>query len=337
MIIKFIENRNGFWIFSKDKVTVVTDEGEGSVSGQLLESIIKDLNEKLKDFNIASKEDFVRLKEICKDNYKVIEECLINSSRKFWFSLNSNANMIPRPMSLILKKDSGIRAFYTLSLDCGDFHQASMINQRIFEMIEAKLNKEGFKMGDGGFYHGLDDKKVFDILRETLKEVSQGITFNIRICVNLKNSKGENNRENMIEYITGLVFNDNALIAINPLNLSELNNYEKLKSKVIGDCYIAVDHIENFDDKKADFIYLKQDDLVHVAKVAKAAKEKNLNVIFDGSADVCVGFGFPILKIDLTAKKADNKFARVSQILEEIKEYRAGLKKENGVENLGVQ
>lgn len=328
MIINYIENRNGFWFFSKDKIAVVTDEGEGVIEGSIDEKITRELNDKLKDFNIEDKEDFAKLKEVCGENYGVVEGCLLKSSKKLWFALNEGANMIPRPMAMILRKDSGIREFYALSLDCRDFQQACFVNNHIFELVTSKLYTAGFNLDEKGFYHNLSDEKVFEILHEAFKESNRGITFNVRIVVNFKNGKGETLKEKPIEFITNLVFNDNVLVAINPLVFSDKLSYKKLKEKILGDCYLAVDNSVGFDNKTIDFLYLKQIDLPVVLNAAKAAKEKGINIIFDGDADVCVGFGFPILKIDLREKDSGKKIARVNDILEEIKEYREELKRE---------
>lgn len=328
MIIKYIENKSGFWFFSKPKLVIYTDEGEGGVEGNIDEKAVRELNEKIKDFVIGSREDFLKLKEICGENYKTVENALVNASKKLWFSLNEEANVIPRPAALLLKKNSGIKEFYCLSLDCRDFQQGCFVNRKIYEHLISKLSSLDINADEAGFYHDLDDKKVLDILSEAIKDANKTTTFTTRIVVNLKNGKGDNKQIDF-NSVVNFVFNDNALIVMNPFIFSNLFEYEKLKEKIVGDCFIGVENLNDFDDKKADFFLLKQQDIPQILDLSKKAKGKKLNIFFDGDADLCVGFGFPIIKIDLKSKGADNKIARVNQIFEEIKEYREGLNKEN--------
>lgn len=330
MIIKYVESNPGFWFFSKPKVTVATDGGEGSVEGKLDAPVVAELNSKLKDYNVFSPEDFVNLKNIIGDNYKIVEGCLLNASKKFWTVLNEEANVIPRPISLILKKSSGIREFYVISLDCMDFSQGVYVNDRIADYVKSKLYNMGVKADEkGSYYHGLEDSKAFAVLQEAIKEAVKGITFNVRIAVNFKADCSGRTLEEHFKYVVGLVFGENILFAINPLNIKEPNHYRRLKEKVMGDCYLAVNSLNGFGKENCDFLAVKGADLADLSKSVKMAKEKGLNIIFDGNADVCVGFGFPILRLGLRGEReTEQRISRVERIFEEIKERRAELKAE---------
>ncbi len=172
MIIQHIESNPGFWFFSKPKVTVVTDEGQGSVDGKLDAPVLVELNTKLKDYNVFSAEDFVNLKKLLGDNYKVIENCLVNSSPALWQLFNEEANVIPRPMGLVLRKSAGIREFYVVSLNCTDFQQAVYANERIGEFVKSTLYNENIIPDEKGLYHNVTDKKVFEIMQIGIKEVA---------------------------------------------------------------------------------------------------------------------------------------------------------------------
>lgn len=326
MIIKYIESNPGFWFFSKPKVTVVTDEGSGSVEGKLDAPIIAELNAKLKDYNVFSAEDFINLKKIIGDNYKIIENCLVKSSPSLWQLFNDEANVIPRPMGLVLRKSAGIREFYTISLNCTDFQQAVYANERISEFVKSKLYAEDIIPDEKGLYHNVPDKKVFEILQNGIKEIAKTVTFNIRIGVNFKADSVGRNFDEQFKYVTDLVFGENILFAINPLDLKQHGEYKRLKQKILGDCYLAVSSVENFDKENCDFIALKENDLADVATSVKKIKDKGLNILFDGSPDVCVGFGFPILRLGYRDRETEEKISRINQIFEEIREKRDAMK-----------
>lgn len=326
MIIKYVESNLGFWFFSKPKVTVVTDEGQGSADGKLDAPVLVELNTKLKDYNVFSAEDFVNLKKIIGDNYKIIETCLINSSPSLWQFFNEEANVIPRPMGLVLRKSAGIREFYTISLNCNDFQQAVYANERIAEFVKSKLYAENIIPDEKGLYHNVEDKKVFEVLQNGIKEIAKTVTFNIRIGVNFKADSARRSIDEQFKYVVDLVFGENILFAINPLDLKEVDEYKRLKEKVLGDCYIAVSSFERFDKESCDFAAIKENDLADVTAAVKKIKEKGLNILFDGGPDVCVGFGFPILKTGYRDKETEAKISRINQIFEEIREKKQDMK-----------
>lgn len=329
MIIKYVESKPGFWIFLKDKIVVATDDGEGSVDGRLEEPVVAELNSKLKDYNVFSSEDFINLKKLCNENYGIIEKCLINASKRFWAVLSEDASVIPRPMSMVLKKSSGIREFYVISLDCMDFSHGVYVNDRIIDYVKSKLYNMDIKADEKGSYHNLEDSKVFAVLQEAIKEIAKGITFNVRVAVNFKGDYSGRTLEEHFKYLVGLVFGENILFAINPLNIKEPNHYRRLKEKVMGDCYLAVTSLNGFEKEDCDFLAVKGADLAELSKSLRMAKEKGLNIIFDGNADVCVGFGFPILRLGLMGEReTEQRISRVERIFEEIKERRAELKAE---------
>ncbi len=123
-----------------------------------------------------------------------------------------------------------------------------------------------------------------------------------------------------------MVFGENILFAINPIDLKQHGEYKRLKQKILGDCYLVVSSIDNFDKENCDFVALKETDLADVTAAVKKIKEKGLNILFDGSSDACVGFGFPILKLGYRDKKTEAKISRINQIFEEIREKKEAVK-----------
>jgi hypothetical protein len=332
MIIKYIENRAGFLFFSKDKIVVISDEQEGSVLGTLDEKIVKELNEKLKDYNVASKEDWIKIQEICGESWDILQEAFFKSSKKLWQSFNKDANQLPRPLSLIAKKDTGIKEFYVLSLNSPDFTQALYVNERIDGMVRLKLEKQGINPKADGLYYNVDDAKIIDAMKEAITEVSKGVLFAIKIAVNFSNFEngkykylnGEKTPQEQLDYVKGLIYESNLIAVINPFDINDKNNYSKLKEKVAGECLITVENYEKLGEKEIDFVLIKSNDIKLLNSAQKNLREKKINIMFDGNPDICAGFSFPILRLDKNSYKT---IERVSKIREEIKEYRDSLNK----------
>ena len=185
MIINEVKLSRGFF-FLKEDVVILTSNGKISLNENWDENFINKLNKKLKGFKIESSDDFTKLKNTLKDigenKYSIIEKALMKSIDKFWRFFNPAAAQVPRPMSIVLKKNNGIKEFVVFSLNTKSFDGALNANRAVADYLAKKIKDP----------EQLKQEEILMTVKEAIDKEHDLVDFELRMGVVFNNyNKGK--------------------------------------------------------------------------------------------------------------------------------------------------
>ncbi len=149
-------------MIDEGNLIIQTEEGLGKVKfdGKI------DLN-KYKGLEINSFEDFKKIDTKVRD---YIELAFLDSIERPWKFINKDAKQLPRPLSVVYKKEKGFSEFLLLALDAKSILKSLWINKKINEKL--KFDEE-------------DDETILMKIQDEIDKIKNLVDFNVRIGINV--------------------------------------------------------------------------------------------------------------------------------------------------------
>ncbi|HLC58389.1 MAG TPA: hypothetical protein VJI68_00860 [Candidatus Nanoarchaeia archaeon] len=327
MIIKNVKLSKGF-LFLKPELIISTDSKKISLQNNFNESEVIKLNDSLKDFNLNSFQDFIKLKNNLKwldeERYYSLEKALFNSLTSPWKFFNPGVKQVPRPMSVLISKSIGISEFILFSLNAKSFDAAISANRDVIDLLNKKLKN-------------LDSMKEEDILiliKECIDEEHNLIDFELRIGVKFNNFKDPDyvyndrklNTEEQLKFVSKLIDKYSVCYVENPFVESDLDHYKKLKSEFGKKCLISLNSIigeygKAIDKKAINTAVVDCKDISDFNSNISFLSDKEMNIVAISETsyvDMIVGLGVPLIKLNRD-KNSEEVIKRLHKIYEEIK------------------
>ncbi len=318
-------------LFFSDRVVITTDKNKISFEAEWDDSFVNEIDKKLKNFKIESGNDFItlreKLKELNEEKYFLIENAIFKSIKNPWRFFNSAAFQVPRPVSVVYKKDTGIREYMVFSLNAKNFLVALDANRHVADRLKKKLENS----------ENPDEKDILIAVKEAADEEHGLIDFELRLGVvfdNYKNGKyiysGKSlSPEEQLDFVSNLVEKYNLVYAENPFFEGDLKMYKKLTDRFRKKGIICMnskinDYTKGADKKAFNGAVLKFENLASMKMDADNLREEKINIIVDGAEDAmdaAVGLGIPLVKIT-DNKKGNDAADRLNRISEEILKFR---------------
>ena len=334
MRIKDIKYETGL-IFKKEELVVISDQGKGRIKLKENKSTIKQLNSKLKKFEVNSLNDLQKIDEIVKETDEellpYISITVLNSSKYPWTMINKNAKQIPRPIASIFKKNKGIKEFFILSLDANNFQ--SVIKSAI--EIKGILNKKLTEIKRSS-NEELKDEDVLDYLKESVDQVFKDINFDIRIGIRFDNYENENytyhgrnlTKEEQYKYIINLTNLYHLLYIENPFTEEHSQELQKLCSNLKSNCLITLnskinEYTKPINNGECNSVILKFLQLTDFTANVDYLQDKKINIIGECKKELVnliIGLGINLIKVDNLEDDVDNIKA-FDEITESIRNY----------------
>lgn len=326
MIIKQIKYGSGV-LFSKNRLTVTSDEGKSSVDLKLDEKIIKEISRKLDGFVINNLNDlenaFENIKGLNGDARKAIELVIFNSSQHGWKIIDKNSKQIPRPMCLIFKKGNGIKEVYVTSLNSSNFDGVANAAKEVTLLVEKKADKKNF-----------NDEELLLFVKEVVDEVFKDLDFELRIGVKFDNYENGKyvysdkvlNDDEQYEYVNKLIMAYGLIYIENPFFEDRLDFYKKLNNTFMHACMICMnsrinDYTQGVDKRAFNAAFLHYNNFKQFKADLDSLMRNKINIILDADVNLinfAVGFKLPIVK--LIDASINDQFARkLFQIVAEMK------------------
>lgn len=238
------------------------------------------------EFN--SREDFLKLNDFFEHkSYKELESAILSCAQVPFLLLDSNARQIPRPMSLILKKHSGVIGFYAVSYSVDDFEKGLNANNKVIKLVEGRLRK--YKTLN------LPDELILDVIKECVDEVNIHIGFKVQIGIDCDSCLGS------VDELVSLVEKYDLCYVEDPFPdlLSCKGATKRVKHRAFVCSSLDRENHEKFLRSGIYSCVLVSSESVKelAARIAFFRKSSVGLVCDSGLADVCVGFGIPVLKI----------------------------------------
>jgi len=302
MLIKDIVVDNHF-------VKVISDNNIGQFENF---DIPEDKLHSLTGIEINSKEDFVKMKELGKfKSYVELENALLSCSPLPYLLLNQTAHSIPRAMTLVAKKTSGIVGFYVLSLNVSDFKKGVDANVQILNLLNQKLKK--FRgLFDTSLDIALPDEIVLSLLKECVDEVNVHLDFKAQIGIDCDSSFNDVNE------LVSLVEKFDICYVEDPF--FDLLDCKEFTAKARYKCLVCSElnreNYDNFLDKRVySSVKITSESVLDLVSRMDFFI-KNKIAVACSSVDLAVAFNFPILII---APNEREKISKVLEIQEQIK------------------
>jgi len=329
MIIKNVElNRR---LFFSDRVLINTDKKRISFEAEWSENLVNEISRKISNFRIESGNDFVMLRRILgnidEKKYFVIENAIFKSIENQWRFFNPSAFQVPRPLSVVYKKNKGISEYIVFSLNAKNFLVALDANRHVADKLRKKLENA----------ENPDEKDVLITLKEAADEEHGLIDFELRFGVtfnNYRNGKYVYNgkslsSEEQFDFVCSLIEKYNLVYIENPFFEGDIKLYKKLTDRFRKKGIICMnskinDYTKGLNKRAFNGAVLKFENLANMKNDAENFTDGKINIIVEGAddaMDAAVGLGIPLVKI--TDDKTGNAAAdRLNRISEEILKFR---------------
>ncbi len=327
MLIKEIKQEKNF-LFLKSGVVVLTDGSKISLKVDWDSDTLNKLNSSLKDFKIECPDDFTKLKNELKwldaSKYSALELSLFNSLPNFLKFFNSNLKEVPRPMSVILKRDIGIKQFLIFSLNSNNFEAALIANRHVSDFIAKKIQDTA----------NLKEEDVLMLIKEAIDEEHSLIDFELRVGVIFNNfSSGtyrylnkELDPNEQFEFVSKLIEKYGVCYVENAFTESDLLSYKKLSDKYRSKCLISLNSSINeynlgINKRAFNTLIIKFVDLSTFTSEVSFFKENNLNIIFEDNVgiEVAAALGVPLVKLE-DNEEGNRVSKKLLKIVEKLKE-----------------
>ncbi len=322
MQIHSVSFSRGFLFFTSPHLKVETSEGVGTC---YLRSVAPDvldvLNKRLQGFVFETKEDFQKLFDLVGEVdvtvYLALEAAILDIFPGK-LSLFGSAKSMPRPITSVLKKSSGIPEFFVLSLEANDFSKAVLANELVVHHFQKRK-----------FIADVPDDLVFQALQEILNEVHLHFDFPLHLGVRLTGCSFSE------KTVVDLVKKHSLVYILDPLPFSDKEGYQRLVSTLTNDCFLGVSAVTYFNPLTPEsFVSVMEPQLVNsvllswkpyvqMAPLLLAARE--LNTFVEGRVGIApfvVGLGIPMIHLSLEHKKEYHaivsSFEKISTSLKKI-------------------
>lgn len=319
MIIKEIKLRRKF-LFFKEKVVILTSDGKISLNGNWNQDLVKELDNKLKGFKIESADDFSKLKTqlsyLDSDKYLALEGALVNSIKNFWSFFNPALVQIPRPMSVVLKKNSGIKQFVVFSLNAKDFDAALNANRSVADYLSKNIKD----------LEKLKEEEVLMLIKEAVDKEHDLVDFELRFGVVFNDYLGD---QQQYDFVSKLIEKYGISYVENPFKEDNLDMYKKLAEKYRKNCLICInskinEYTKAVNEKVFNTVFAKFFDISSFSADINFFKENKLNIITEASPyylDVIVGLEIPLIKLN-DDERGNDVASRLNAIAKEIVTYK---------------
>ncbi|MBI2148465.1 hypothetical protein HYU23_02200 [Candidatus Woesearchaeota archaeon] len=330
MIINEIKLSKQFLIFG-DEVVIVTNHGKISIKENWSKDLVEKLNEKLKDFEINSAEDFSKLKEILKElnfhKYFVIEAAIINNTKQVWRFFNPSVVQIPRPIYIALSKNTGAKQFVIFSLNANNFDAVLTAGRKIADFVKKKES----------YLDNIKEEQLLMLIKEAIDIEHEFTNFELRIGVIFNNFiDGKYNYLDskldpiqQFDFVSKLIEKYSVAYVENPFVENDLAMYEKLNKRCKSSSLICMnskvnEYTEGINKQAFNALVAKFTDVPSFATEINFFKDNNINIVADFSSeytDVVVGLGIPLIKIN--DDKIGNEISKKLKIIaDDILDYK---------------
>jgi len=328
MIIQEIKYNSRFF-FKKPEIILVTDQGKIKLDFEINKEQIKELNRILAGTKINSLQDVEKTKKdldsINKELTDNIQLAIINSSKQGWMIVNKTTKQVPRPVYSLLKKDTGIKDFFVMSLNSKNFDATLQAFRDVQSKINKKLNGETLK----------DDEKIISLIKEAIDEIYQDLDFEIRIGAvfnNYSNGKyiysgKQLTEEEQINYLQNLIDTYDLLYLETPFYENSTETYKKFTEEHKNICLISInsrinDYTKALNEELCNTIVYKYTNIKDFRVNIQNIKDYGMNIILEGNSKIvnlASGFMIPLIKIN--EKNSSEIIKQITQTTLSIQEY----------------
>jgi|GEM_PF-4132992 len=290
----------------KEEVILVTDSSKIYLKETLNAETVRKLHLTLQGLKIENVYDFSRLKELLKFDsslYPIFESVLLQHIKSPWKMFDATTQQVPRPMNIVLKKETGITEFVVFSLNAKNFHGALSANRGVVDYALKHL-KDVSKM---------KEEEILMLLREGIDREHELVNFELRIGIIFNNFSGGKYHYNgfdlepkeQFDFICKLIENYGVCYVENPFSEKDLDSYKRLFENYKNSCLICMNsriheyskgiHMRAFNAVVPFFT-----DIPSFKTEIGFFKEKNLNIVADLDSslmDVLVGLDIPLVKL----------------------------------------
>lgn len=303
MIIKEIKLHER--LFFGDEVVVITDKNKFSFKAEWTDDFVKKLNSKVSNFKIESGVDFQTLKEelnfMGENEYFIFERAIAMNINSLWSYFNPTPVQVPRPMSVVLEKNKGIKKFVVFSLNAKNFLGALEANRHVSDSLRKQLKN----------FDSMKEEDLLMAIKEAIDKEHEIIDFELRIGVVFGNHENGKyvysdrtlNDEEQHKFISKLIDRYSVVYVENPF--SEGNPfYKKLANNYRKSCLICMNPSNGYgvkiDKKEFNTVFAKFSNLVNFKNDVDYWKDNRFNVIVDcnlDAMDAAVGLGIPLVRL----------------------------------------
>ncbi len=314
-------------MFFKEEVVIVTNDGKISLKETWDQYLVKKINEKLKGFKIESGNDFTRLKEALtdfgNDKYSAIEMALVNHIKNFWRFFNPGAVQVPRPMSIVFRKDIGIKEFVVFSLNAKNFEGALNANRSISDYLAKKIKDQ----------EEMKEENILMLIKEAIDREHELADFELRIGVVFNNysngkynyTKGSLDNNKQFDFVSKLIEKYDVCYVENPFREDDLDSYKKLLDKYSKKCLVCInskinEYTESVKKKAVNIVFAKFEDVPSFKAELDFFKDNKIHTVVEGVRDIMdivVGLGIPLVKLT-DDDKGNFAAKRLVEIADEI-------------------
>lgn len=287
-----------------DYLIIQTEEGLGKVKfdGKI------DFK-RYKNMEINSFEDFEKIDEKIK-NY--IELAFLDSIERPWKFINKNSKQLPRPLSIVYKKEKGFSEFLLLSLDAKSILKSLWINKKISEKL--KFDED-------------DDETILIKIQDEIDKLKNLVDFDVRIGINVngdgiyKDGKYIYSNKSMdasehYEFLVYLIDKYNLVYVENPFMAEDRESFGKFMKQTKHITLIC----GNTNNGLVNNTFLIKNK-INIKNKVQEMKDLRINPIMncDSVLDLhlAVGFFVPILKHNILNSNIYDEYQRIES---EIKE-----------------
>ncbi len=314
-------------LFFSDRVLIITDKKKIYFDAEWDENLVNEIDKRLKNFKFENGNDFINLRRKLKDlndeRYSLLEDALFRSVKFSWSFFNPNAVQVPRPLSVVYRKDKGIKEFMAFSLNAKNFLVALDANRHVADRVKKKIHNTDLE----------DEKEVLLAVKEAIDEEHSLVDFEIRMGVAFDNykkgkyiySEKSISTKEQIEFVSNLIENYNLVYVENPFFEGDIKSYKELSDKFRKRGLICMnskinDYTKGINKKAFNCAVLKFENIFSFKRDADSFKDAGLNIVAEGleeAMDPAVGLSLPLVR--LTDNKKGNAAAeRLNRISEEI-------------------
>ncbi len=323
MIIQNVELNKR--LFFSDRVLINTDKKRIFFETEWSENLVNEINRKLSNFKIESGNDFVmlrrRLGNLDEKKYFTIENAIFSSIENKWRFFNPSAFQVPRPLSVVYRKNKGVNEYIVFSLNAKNFFVALDANRHVADKLKKKLENT----------ENPDEKDVLITLKEAADEEHKLIDFELRFGVafnNYRNGKYVYNNKSLspeehFNFVCKLIEEYNLVYIENPFFEGDIKLYKKLTDRFRKKGIICMnskinDYTKGLNNRAFNGAVLKFENLANMKSDAENFIDEKINLIVEGvddAMDAAVGLGIPLVKItdDRTGNAAADRLNRISE------------------------
>lgn len=283
---------------------IQTEEGLGKVK---FDSKID--FKKYKNMEINFFEDFTKIDEKVRD---YIQFAFLDSIERPWKFINKDSKQLPRPLSVIYRKEKGFSEFLLLSLDAKSILKSLWINKKISEKL--KFDED-------------DDETILIKIQNEIDKVKNLVDFDVRIGINVNGDgiykDGKYIYSNKImdagehyDFLVYLTDKYNLVYVENPFMSEDKESYGKFMKQTKHTTLVCGNTNNGLVNNS---ILIK--DMTNIKNKVQEMKELKINPIINGDSlldlHLAVSFLVPILKHNILNSNIYDEYQRIES---EIKE-----------------